>query len=515
MSDTTPDMRYQDLIDEALGRIPAIAPEWTDHNPGDPGVTVLELVAWLTETVLYRTTRMTDGERQAFLGLILGADPAPGLRGEALDQATRAAIKAMRAPYRVVTADDYLARLRAGFAQSPEARALGMDGRVAQFGVVAGADQQQLGHGEQLTQAQREAGITVTVLPDDLCWRFDGTLSRAKRTGFWRQTEPVDRMQMWLRDGMIDNEVRAVASNALISRRDGEAPNHYFSIGAEQLGADGELRISPLSTTSGGNLLNKDEDPWRPPIRRLTGSTDGVVGVRWMTLRRPGVLLAVATTDSDRELVLQLRDGGSRNRSQTRGDGIVAMAFSISADHVADPSAAWYLRLFASDLDEGPDTPLSIRWRIMLCETPNPWDAETGGDALTDAVWRWLEPRRMLGTRHDVVGYRWSVFGVAAALYLSAGVTRLDARHRVVDALWQAFAPPPVGPERTPGQPVYLSEVAACLEAVDGVDYVEGLSLSGQDLLTDDAQTFGIKMAIDQLPALDFGASTLTFFERS
>lgn len=515
MTDPTLDMRYQALIDEALARIPAIAPEWTDHNPGDPGITLLELVAWLTETVLYRTTRMTDGERQAYLALIVGADPELHLHGTALERATRAAIKAMRAPYRVVTPHDYLDRLRAGFPQSAEARALGMDGRVARFGVVAGADQQQLGHADQLTAAQRDAGVTVTVLPDDLCWRFDGTLSRATRTGFWRQTEPVGRMQMWLRDGMVDNEVRAVESGALISRHPGRTVNHYFPIRADQLGATGELSIGPLSTTRGGNLLNKDEDPWRPPLRRLTGSNAGLIGVRWMTVRRPGIIVAVVTTDSDRALSLQLRDGDSRNKKKISGAGLVALTHPVTADDWANRAGAWYLRLFATDLDEGPDTPIAVRWRVIFCETPPAWDAETGGDPLTDAVWRWLEPRRVLGTRHDVVGCRWSLFGITATIYLTPGVTRVDARQRVVDALWRAFAPPPVGPDRDPGQPVYLSEVAAHLEAVDGVDYVEGLSLSGAAPLTEAGQPFGLEMALDERPALNFQASTFTFFERS
>ena len=130
MSDTMPETRYRDLLDEALARIPALAPEWTDHNPGDPGIALLELVAWLTETVLYRTTRLTDGERQAFLALIEGLDPNSTLRGQALDRSTRAAIKGLRAPHRLVTRGDYLDRLRAEFPRSAEARAARFTGFI-------------------------------------------------------------------------------------------------------------------------------------------------------------------------------------------------------------------------------------------------------------------------------------------------------------------------------------------------------------------------------------------------
>ena len=43
------DRSYQDLVDEALARIPIHNPEWTNFNESDPGVTLLELFAFLTE----------------------------------------------------------------------------------------------------------------------------------------------------------------------------------------------------------------------------------------------------------------------------------------------------------------------------------------------------------------------------------------------------------------------------------------------------------------------------------
>ena len=45
--------------------IPRYAPGWTDHNVSDPGITVLELFAWLTEAMLYRINR------------VLGCEPCP------------------------------------------------------------------------------------------------------------------------------------------------------------------------------------------------------------------------------------------------------------------------------------------------------------------------------------------------------------------------------------------------------------------------------------------------------
>ena len=43
------DRTYADLVAEALAMIPARAPEWTNFNPTDPGVTLIELFAYLAE----------------------------------------------------------------------------------------------------------------------------------------------------------------------------------------------------------------------------------------------------------------------------------------------------------------------------------------------------------------------------------------------------------------------------------------------------------------------------------
>ncbi len=54
------DRSFQDLVDEAKKRIPHYCEEWTDHNVSDPGVTLIELFAWMTETLLYRLNRVPD-----------------------------------------------------------------------------------------------------------------------------------------------------------------------------------------------------------------------------------------------------------------------------------------------------------------------------------------------------------------------------------------------------------------------------------------------------------------------
>ncbi|HXN58529.1 MAG TPA: putative baseplate assembly protein, partial [Candidatus Angelobacter sp.] len=64
------DRRFQDLVDDAKRLVQQKCPEWTDHNVSDPGVTLIETFAWMTDQVLYRLNRVPDRNYIKFLELI-------------------------------------------------------------------------------------------------------------------------------------------------------------------------------------------------------------------------------------------------------------------------------------------------------------------------------------------------------------------------------------------------------------------------------------------------------------
>jgi hypothetical protein len=64
------DRRYQQLLDESLARIPVHTPEWTNFNASDPGVTIIHLLAFLTESLLYRANQIPERNRRKFLQLL-------------------------------------------------------------------------------------------------------------------------------------------------------------------------------------------------------------------------------------------------------------------------------------------------------------------------------------------------------------------------------------------------------------------------------------------------------------
>jgi predicted phage baseplate assembly protein len=68
---TLDDLRFQSVIvDEARKRIARYCPEWTDYNLSDPGITLIELFAWMTEMMVYRLNRVPEKNYVRFLELL-------------------------------------------------------------------------------------------------------------------------------------------------------------------------------------------------------------------------------------------------------------------------------------------------------------------------------------------------------------------------------------------------------------------------------------------------------------
>ena len=78
---------FQSLVNEARGRVAVQCPEWTEHNLSDPGITLIETFAWMTEMLVYRLNRLPQSLHEELLRLV-GIELAPPmpataeLRGE-------------------------------------------------------------------------------------------------------------------------------------------------------------------------------------------------------------------------------------------------------------------------------------------------------------------------------------------------------------------------------------------------------------------------------------------------
>ncbi|MFL5256250.1 MAG: putative baseplate assembly protein [Rhodopila sp.] len=67
---TIDDRTFDNIVAEARTRIPRYTAEWTDFNEGDPGMALVEVMAWMTELLIYRMNRVPDLAYIKFLELI-------------------------------------------------------------------------------------------------------------------------------------------------------------------------------------------------------------------------------------------------------------------------------------------------------------------------------------------------------------------------------------------------------------------------------------------------------------
>ncbi|MGB7922521.1 MAG: hypothetical protein WCF57_04695 [Pyrinomonadaceae bacterium] len=100
------DRNYRELVEEARALIPKHAPEWTNHNPSDPGITLIELFAYLTEMLIYRLNQVSDANILTFLKLLNGPEWQPS-KEKSLREEVRDTVLALRRPHRAVSCRDF------------------------------------------------------------------------------------------------------------------------------------------------------------------------------------------------------------------------------------------------------------------------------------------------------------------------------------------------------------------------------------------------------------------------
>ncbi|NOS89425.1 MAG: hypothetical protein HOP34_12975 [Methylococcaceae bacterium] len=108
------DRNYDDLVAEAIAMIPRYAPAWTNYNASDPGITLIELLAYFTELLIYRLDRISLENKINFLKLLTGAtgtctdfDQLKTASLDEIDALLKKTILALKQPQRAVTTEDY------------------------------------------------------------------------------------------------------------------------------------------------------------------------------------------------------------------------------------------------------------------------------------------------------------------------------------------------------------------------------------------------------------------------
>jgi hypothetical protein len=152
------DRAWEDLVEEGRSLIPKWSPQWTNYNPSDPGITVLELFAYLTEMLMFRLNQVADYNVIAFLRLINGKPGAWKPDGD-LQLATRDTLIAHLRLGRTVTCRD-LEALALGFDSRDESSE-----RIVRATCVPGRNLKQ--EWEGVKPGDSSADITLVVVPAD------------------------------------------------------------------------------------------------------------------------------------------------------------------------------------------------------------------------------------------------------------------------------------------------------------------------------------------------------------
>ena len=111
---------FDELVRDGISLIPAYAPKWTNHNPSDPGITLIELLAYFSEILAYRALRITPDAKLYFLHLLEEGSSSDALRdmpSTVVEEAIRDRVRVLSQAQCAVTARDF-ERIAMGVAAS-------------------------------------------------------------------------------------------------------------------------------------------------------------------------------------------------------------------------------------------------------------------------------------------------------------------------------------------------------------------------------------------------------------
>jgi len=559
------DRTYADFAGDARALIPSLAPDWTDHNPSDPGIVLVELLAWLAEIVLYRIDRVPARSYRTFLDVLRGPS-APSLDASPLDVAIRETIADLRGRHRAITPDDFEFLALHRWPTLPNAQGLGALGTVRRALCIPEHSPATLAKKWKANPELAPGHVTVILVPDALA------AGRADLPSF----DPGRKFALEL-DGTAayvdcgsDASLKltgALTLSAWIFPRN--LARGRQGIISKSASGEYELVLEPNGALTFAQANGHDGGS-SPPNVVTAGRWNHVAAVRAsgggsVTLLVDGravqtLLLSVAPgqipTTTSPVLIGRLAAGAgffdgfmrdvaiwSQQRTATDlGGDLRRVPLGIDDVPAGDPTprpvACWRL-----------DTQLAQTAAVPDCETPavatgaqrkrdgtqhgsgfrdvvHPMPAVAG---LTDGLHAFYDEWRLLTTRVHVIGSTQLHVAVTANLYLSPDADVPGIRAAAAAAL-NRFLDPLAGlhGDGWPlGRAIYNFDLQGVLDAVPGVDFVTGVQVAMTDPAMNAAVAagnrpppphdengtpIGVSLQPDELPTFD--GATFTLFQR-
>jgi hypothetical protein len=553
---TLDDRTFADFANDARALIPSLAPDWTDHNPTDPGIILVELFAWLAEIVMYRIDRVPDGSYRTFLELLRGSVPtAPDGSALPLADAIRATIGELRERYRAVTTDDfeYLALHR--WPTLEPALALGIPGTIRRASCIAEQSPATLPLAWKTKAPLAGQGhFTVVVVPDCLAASkrdlsaFDPTRryaleldGKASYVDCGNDPSLAITSALTLSAWIFPRDLSSGRQGILCKKADGE-----FELYVEP---DGALGFRHADGIDGAATTAK------LPVGRWThvaAVRNGASLLLYLDGKQAGMatLAKQATATTAHVMLGRLSSGGgffngflrdacvwtgARLPVDLGGDLQHAPVVSGDPDAPMKLAACWRLDAIAAPvLPNGPavtpdavtpldapsrprdGVPSGVRWRNVM----RPLEMQA---PLHNGLFALLDEWRLLTTRIDVIDQRPLSVKVSAKIYLRPDGVASDVRAAATLAL-DSFLDPLRGWQGNGwpfGRPIFNSDLNAALDGIAGVDFVEGVAVailndtdpSRQRRPTNEAGApIGVRLQPNELPVLD--ATDLQVFQR-
>ncbi len=462
------DRDWRMIRDAMVSEVPVKCPEWTDLNPSDPGVTLIEVFSVGMEELLFRLNRVLPKHVREYLNMI-GVTLTPASAAKAT------------AAFTLSAAQTFDVVIGKGFEISTA-------GTSSEPPIVFTTD-------EDLTIPAGEVSGDVAVtnsaqVNEEVLGSSDGT--RDQR--FYLANVPVIDLTLFVDEGEGFQAWTEVEDFTLFDEED-----RHFVLNrgtGEILFGDGVHGKVPASGTN-----NVKAAPYR-----FGGGSGGNVGAGTINQLRSSHAYVDSVTNpepavggGDEETIDEAVERGPREQLRTRNRAVTAEDFqTLTLEASTGIARAKTLPLY------DPGDPL-VETPGVVSVIAMPEGGGTLSTALRDAIRAYLDERRLVTTRIFVVDPDYVTVTVEATVARTpdANATELEDKAEATlaefldpghggDAALAAAYVEGVSEDRGPGwefgRAVYLSELFELLERVNGVDHVEAITLPAGTVILERTQ---------------------------
>ena len=505
------DRTYADLVEQARSQIPVEYPAWTDHNPTDTGMILIEMLAWLTEMVLYRVNQVPNDSIEMMLSLLktrpdtnpddkkpwrLAADvellnqlnfDAADLkdnakRAIALKLAVQQTVLQLRRSYRAVNCDDFEQLVLEWSKTAPD------EEKVLRVRCFAEKDLTNL---NRSTNPDSAGHVSLVVVPQTtppiyaraaqrLNFNTDNNQVLISSLKGLETRNPIHTLEAWVYVQKLTSQSNCI----LLLGQEGEGAHHWL------LTADGKLQLGRWLGTQQQSQIAVGAWTHLAVVfdgQNLQAYINGDGSINTQPLSKVSFNL----TEQSLRLGRRISNG-----SDFKGK-IAEVRLWNTARTQADIKATMHQRLTGQKpglvgywpLDEGSGTTVYDQTYQNLSTLQNQgiitgatWQAEFPSINLCQNLWNYLDDRRLLTTRHHIVLPVDVQLTVSADLYLTDGASVNQVREAANELLQCFFHRSESGPywqgQGYPiGRSLPSSEIYALLDGIAGVDYVREVTL--------------------------------------